>query len=189
MLRKTSNLCTFRPTLKQHRGFTLIELLVVLTVSAIILATAVPALRSFVLNNQRAAAVNELTTALNFARSEALKRARPIAVCHVSDAAKPQPQCNTGNGWEAGWVVFADTDENGEVAPNEEVIRRYEGLGSEATLHGNQSNGLVRFDRLGASQGFNGTITYCDRRGTKAGRSVIISNQGRVRIEEANNCA
>jgi Tfp pilus assembly protein FimT len=76
---------------------TVIEMMVVVVVAAIILALAAPSLREF-LARQRVAAVNaELVTDLQFARSEAVARNRPVYVTFRTDprAGSPPMSCYT----------------------------------------------------------------------------------------------
>ncbi|MBN8772197.1 MAG: GspH/FimT family pseudopilin, partial [Thiobacillus sp.] len=65
----------------KKRGFTLIELVVTLAVAGILLGIAIPNFQLFVMNNRMASQANDLITALNMARSEAVKRAANVMVC------------------------------------------------------------------------------------------------------------
>lgn len=103
------------------RGFTLIELMVTLAVLAILLTVALPNFQIFVMNGRMASQTNDLITALNLARSEAVKRAANVTVCASSDGAS----C-TGS-WAAGWIV---RDAAGTP------IRVQRALGSGSTLTG-----------------------------------------------------
>lgn len=99
------------------RGFTLVELLVTLAVAAILLALATPSLAELLRGNRLAAANNELVTALNVARAEALRRGRPVTVCASAD----QRSCAASTNWATGWVVFEDTVNSG--APSAPAAR------------------------------------------------------------------
>lgn len=171
------------------RGFTLVELMVVLAVSVIILATAAPSLRAFLLNNQRSATVNELSTAFNMARSEALKRAQSVAVCTVANADAAAPTCAASSDWSSGWVVFVDADNNNAIDAGDEILRRYGGTPDGAAINGSRNTGQIEFDRLGAAQGSFATFAYCDHRGASEGRDIVVSNQGRIRTSTTANCA
>jgi len=98
--------------MKRHiRGFTLIELMVAITVTAILLGLGVPAFRDFTRNNRVTAAQNDLVTSLSLARSEALKRNRPVSVCASTDGAT----CSDDTIWSSGWIAFTDRGAAGEL--------------------------------------------------------------------------
>jgi general secretion pathway protein H len=70
-----------RPSLARarHAGFTLFEILVTLTILAVLLGVAVPALRPSPAVELRGAA-GTITTALRQARMEAIKQGKPLAL-------------------------------------------------------------------------------------------------------------
>ena len=88
--------------LKQTKGFTLIELMVTLAVAAIVLGIAVPSFNTQILNNRSIALGEDFATALNFVRSEAVKRGGRVSLCASSDGAT----C-VGN-WVDGFIAFVD---------------------------------------------------------------------------------
>jgi len=86
------------------RGITLIELVVAIAILAVIVALAAPSMTGLIQNNRAAAGANELVTALNLTRSEALKRTRDVEICASDD----QASCS-GN-WRDGWIVRTSGD-------------------------------------------------------------------------------
>lgn len=87
--------------MNDQRGFTLIELMLTIAILAIILGTSVPSFQSMIKNNRIAAVSNDLVIGLQLARSEAIKRGIPVALCASSD----QASCTTTSVWSNGWVV------------------------------------------------------------------------------------
>ncbi len=105
-------------------GFTLIELMITLAIVAIVLAIGVPSFQGMMRNNRAAAHMNEFTSALNLARSEAVKRGVNVGIVP-----------NTG-GWAQGWTVFVDTDGSGSLNGAEVTLRVYDRLEGNPTMTG-----------------------------------------------------
>jgi type IV fimbrial biogenesis protein FimT len=81
------------------RGFNLIELMVAVAIAAILLGIAVPSFRGTSINTTMVGLNNRLIYALNFARSEAVRRGVAVEVLAVNGNAS----------WSQGWSVIADT--------------------------------------------------------------------------------
>lgn len=98
----------------RSRGFTLIELLVTVAVAAILLGVAMPSLRGMIGRNQVAAAVNELSASLQFARAEAVARNRCVSLCSSATtgnyltATPTLPTCAASTSWATGWIMYVD---------------------------------------------------------------------------------
>ncbi|MEO6688556.1 MAG: GspH/FimT family pseudopilin [Dokdonella sp.] len=75
------------------RGFTLLELITAVAIVAILVAVALPNFSEFLIRSTVSDNSSDLIAAINVARSEAVKRGRPVSVI-----------ANGGN-WNAGWQV------------------------------------------------------------------------------------
>jgi type IV fimbrial biogenesis protein FimT len=169
-------------------GFTLIELLIVVAIAAVLAGTAIPGLYRLVKSVQLTSATNDLFGSFMLARSEAVKRRSRVAVCKSQDGAT----CAMTGGWDQGWIVFHDTNNNGRSDPGEQIVQRGHALNSGLRLIGNLNvakyisyapNGETKL----ASGGFQaGTITLCNRsqEATDA-RQIILSSAGRPRVQRA----
>lgn len=160
------------------RGFTLIELLVTMAVAAILLTVAIPNLQMFVLNSRMASQANDLITAFNMARSEAVKRAASVTVCASSNGTT----C-TGT-WAQGWIV---RDAAGTP------IRAQEALGGASTLTGGAnvastitytSNGRTTIPAAATTA--STTLTLCPPSPASVqGRAIQIERTGRTSVAAA----
>lgn len=92
--------------LKNQNAFTLIELLVTICVLGVLLSLAVPSFRSQIVNNKSTVLAEDLTTRINQARYEAVKRAKTVTICASADSTALAPTC-TGS-WTDGYIVFED---------------------------------------------------------------------------------
>lgn len=164
--------------MKKQNGLTLVELMITLIVIAIALAVAVPGFTDFIRGNRVTAQANEFLVSLTFARSEAIKRGRPVAVCASSD----QSSCSGSNDWDAGWIVFADDDgTEGELDGTDELLRVHEALPG-TTLVADGGGDYVRFlgDGLAdANDDFTLTPAGCE---SNQRRSIDMSATGRANV-------
>lgn len=105
-----------------QRGVTLIELLVTLSVLAILLVAATPAMEGLINSNRLRAAANETIAILQSARFEAIRANRRTVACLSADPNADVPVCGAANA--SGWIVFLDADRNGQYGAAETLLRR-----------------------------------------------------------------
>jgi type IV fimbrial biogenesis protein FimT len=158
--------------MRKLSGFTLIELMVTLAVAAIALGIAIPSFNQTMRNNSSSALGSELAGALNYARSEAVKRAKRVSMCASSNGAT----CLAANNWKEGWLVFIDdAAADNTAAPTVGTVLRYwsdinplavisvQKLGSPASdvsfVRFNSTGALARQDNFGRR--ISARITGC----------------------------
>ena len=119
-------------SLTRSIGFTLIELLFTIAVAAILLSLAAPSMQSNYIRSSVRGYQQEINSALNYARGEALARSEIISMCPSADATN----CDTvSENWTNGWLIFIDDGAgsnyaNGTLENDETLIRVFENTGS-----------------------------------------------------------
>ena len=126
-----------RPAMRYSRGFTLIELMVTVAILAILVSIAVPSFRDMIQSNRMLSITNNLMTALQFARSEAIKRGVRVDVCRQSNGA-----CSNGTGWQDGWLVKVNGTDGAVLRVWEATSSSDLVVGPDATLTF-RPNGMV----------------------------------------------
>lgn len=162
-------------------GFTLLELMVAIAVAAILVSVSAPSFRSIIQNNRLVGQSNEIVTAFQVARSEALKRNRSVVICPSSDGAT----CETS--WVDGWIVAEDSAGAGSTTVTlENVIRVW--AAPEGQLAIANAPGFIRFLPRGAVDLRAGSTFPLDPNivlsipDSGAERAVCVSASGRVTI-------
>ena len=160
-------------------GFTITELMLTLAVTAVILTVGVPSFQGLMERNQLTANINQFIASLSFARSEAIKRNLPVALCASSNGIN----CS-GGGFEAGWIVYVNINSDGNRDDDEEILWVSEALPANLTLRGN--NGCcstnIPYTSTGRMANIAGSLSLCKDNDTNKSRKISINIAGRVQL-------
>jgi len=167
---------------KQQTGLTMIELLVVLAIAGILAAAATPSLSSLINSMRQTSTMTQLTSDLNRARSEAIKRNQRILVCVRGN----DTTCGAGTNWQNGWLVCHDDDQDGaceiDTTTNPNPIVVHPSIQASLTLTSNIAS-PIQFNPSGTAGSainltLNGTWTGATSRVAKiAGTGNISKTQ------------
>ncbi|GMG88581.1 pilus assembly FimT family protein [Biformimicrobium ophioploci] len=169
-----------RPPGQQQRGFTLIELMLTIGVLGVIAAIAVPSFTTMIKNNRITATTNEVVGALQFARAEAVRRARVVQVNSVdNDSSK-------------GLLLWMDGDSSGSYQAGEE-LRIMRIADSSMTIVAKVGAAAGAVDFAVAPNGMTNladtlTVNICDDRSGDYGRTISLLASGVVRTETGVTC-
>ena len=167
-------------------GFTLIELMITLAMVSLLMTLGIPSFNEAIRNNRLTTYTNDLVTALNLARSEAVKRNISVSVR------------KSGTDWEDGWDVFTDLDSDGTFDDDGDttlcesgencVLRVFEALPGSYTLRGNNNFAIfIRYTPTGLSNNI-GSFVICENSDgnnvpeARTSRMVIVNAVGRTMI-------
>ncbi|GAB3091907.1 hypothetical protein GCM10027159_06050 [Lysobacter terrae] len=145
-----------RAALRTQRGVTLIELLVTLSVLAILLVAATPAMEGLINSNRLRASANETIAILQSARFEAIRANRRTVACLSADPNADVPVCGAANA--SGWIVFLDADRNGQYGAAERLVRRSTVSGKVQLLGSAAFAGRVTFNADGIARDAGGNL-------------------------------
>jgi type IV fimbrial biogenesis protein FimT len=175
-------------------GLTLVEMLVVIAVAGVLTTLAVPAMTATLDSIRLSAAFDTFLSGMYLARSEAISRTGPVVLCKSANGVS----CSPTGGWEQGWIIFGDTNNNGQRDDAERLVTQQPGLSPGLKLTGNLTVAkYVSFGPTGAAKlvggGFQaGTLTLCRQSpGSGEARQVVLNVAGRLRVQKtaAHSCA
>lgn len=189
----------------QPRGFTLVELMVVIAVLAIMLTLATPDFSSFIQNNRIRSATEDLLTAINVARTEAIKRGSAILLCRTGDphaapaalacgANEPDGTANQVEDWTPGWIMYSKPNYTGSGGTNYNNATDGDPLkvgnpaptGVTVTSNGTGNQWLTYFGDGTLNEGGAAALfAICDNRGASEGRLITIPTVGRPHVTES----
>jgi len=166
-------------------GFSLIELLVVMAIAAVLLGIGVPNMQQYVVSSRLSTAANDFFTALNLARSEAVRRGAQVTLI-TNGAANSRD-------WTSGWTMFVDANSDGALSAGEEVLRVGAAQDAPMTIFGSANFGTsVAFDSSGRLTSGGGSFVICHGTalvadGIARSRALILNSAGRARIAFDSN--
>jgi type IV fimbrial biogenesis protein FimT len=169
----------------KYAAFTLLETLISLIIISVALAMAFPNLSSFLRDSRMNAVVTEFTNALYLARSESIKRAVNVTLCSSTDGIA----CSESEGWQYGWLVFADSNANASMDSDDSLIRVYHNPNNEFTLIGNTYvDSQIHYLPTGRISVLGGTISVCANDRSELGKNIVLIATGRFRIDTDIAC-
>jgi type IV fimbrial biogenesis protein FimT len=169
-----------------QRGFSLAELLATMGIAALLLSVGLPGLSSFAKDARQVSVANELLADFHYARDLAITSNSRVTICPSSNGAT----CD-GAGWNAGRIVFVDTDGNQVVSAGETVQRVTSDMGQVAVAttefgtsityrpNGRAMANVVRDN--------TGEFVICDDRGAEHARALIVDMSGRPRVSHEDS--
>jgi type IV fimbrial biogenesis protein FimT len=179
---------------RANSGFSLVELMVVAAIAAVLLAITVPSMGAMLSTQRTVSLTNIFLHSLHLARSEAIKRNGRAVVCKSANG----QQCTTAGGWEQGWIVFHDVNNNAQLDGDELVVQQHGPAPAGMRLRGNApvvsyvsySAGGTAKMMSGAFQA--GTFTLCPAAAGNGAdvRLVVLGGPGRPRVQKGTpaNC-
>lgn len=186
---------------KRERGFNLLELMVTLLVVGIVLGFGVPSFMEFQRNNAMTSAANDFVSAMQLARTEAVKRQVAVTLCESANPTAAVPACGVGP--NSGYIVFVDdvnplapapTDGNAVVDGGETVLLQRPAPGGTLAITADSTyltygpDGFVVPTAVGQVQPSLQNVLLCDDRGNRdsggrsAARALRVSPIGRPQI-------
>ncbi len=173
-----------------QRGFTLVELMVTVAVVAILAAIAFPSFESTMRSNRVATTTNELISSISLTRSEAMRNPNGAALC----TSRTGEACD--GEWSDGWLVWIDTDGDGELDSGERVVR-FTQANSKLVFVGSSGGDdetakRIRFDqrgRLRSDDAHERTIEFEPQNcgaGQPLQRTLVIGPSGTPRVTKGD---
>ena len=159
-------------------GVTALELMVVMAIVAILLSTAVPAVKNYTWNLRLRTAMDTLQTDLNLARAHAISHNAEMIICPASGG----HDCSGSSQWQQGWIVFPDLHTDRRRQAREPLVKNA-GAVEFLDISSSRSRSYLRFYPNGSAPGSNVSISFCDKRGAEFAGKIVVSNTGRIRSE------
>jgi len=159
---------------RRLRGVSLLELCVTLAIAALLCLLTLPSL-SRALSDWRADMLRmQLVSVFNSARSIAITRHEPVAVCPSADGA------HCGSDWSRGWLIHRDHGGSAETPAAEDILQFRAGYDDSALrARTGQARRRLRFQGNGSSGGSPLTVHICA--GGRLQGQVVVNNVGRTR--------
>ena len=171
-----------------QRGLTLVELVVVMAIFSILAVTGLSWAGTAIKGIQIQFATRMLFSAVVQARNEAVVRNMRVVLCKSSTG----QGCSFAGGWDQGWMIFGDANNNAARDSNEPILFVQKRLAGTVRIMGNAAvSNYVSYTGQGNSKsttgGFQaGTITLCDLTDISAqARKIVITSTGKPHVETA----
>ena len=167
---------------KKQSGMTLEELIIVVGVIATLSALVPSMLYAMARSNHVSTTVNRLSHDLRLARNEAVRNNEQYVICKSRDG---KSCARNKNGWEQGWLVYADINKNRTHEPGEYVVRYQPAFDNNVKIQYRAfgSRHYVTYKASGWTM-TNGTFHVCGEAKGRFAKAIVLYKTGRVRISD-----
>ena len=148
--------------------------MITISIAGVLAAIAIPSFKSSISGNRLTTSTNDMVTALNLARSEAVKRGKRVVVRR------------TVTNWKDGWRVFIDENNDDDYTTTgsnpDTQLRVYSSIPTAISLTGNTNFvNFVRYMPSGQTSA-DGIFVLCDSGAISGAKMIIVNPVGRVQI-------
>ena len=149
----------------------MIELVITVVIAGILMAVAVPGMRSYIQNAKATSLADIWVSSLAYARSEAVARSTAVSLCPTTTGSS----CGTSSQWTSGWLIFVDAAGNGSYDSSADtIIKVRDTLGANTTFTTTQS--FVTYSSMGAVKAGAGTFLLKATNCTGANSRTVTLN-------------
>jgi type IV fimbrial biogenesis protein FimT len=165
--------------MKFMKGFTLIEMLIAILLSAILIAIGVPNYKYLMQNMNAMALSTDFTTALAYARNEAIRRVNFVTICPAANTSLNS--CGAAGNWSNGWIIFVDPNATGTISSGSTLLKVREALETGTSITTTQAK--IIYTSGGALNSGVGTFTLAAPGCSGGyGRIITLTTTGLARI-------
>jgi type IV fimbrial biogenesis protein FimT len=173
------------PVSSSQRGFTLVELMVVIAMVGILAMLAVPGWEAVQTRTAIRTLVNDYTSSLAFARSEAVRQNTPVTVCPSNNGTV----CTDSN-VEGGWIVHIGLP---AAVPNPPILQDTlprPRVRTAFVINDVASRAVTYLPNGQARAMAPNTLRICPTNATfdSFSRNIVINATTRLRIDSPNVC-
>lgn len=138
--------------MNKNSGFTLVELIIVVAITGILIAVAVPSMRTYISNSAANSLSGTVLIDIMYARNHAITNSDIVKMIPTGTAttgASTFTPNSAGVNWAQGWTIFVDNNNDSVIDASELVIRNHASFGPDAHI----SSGPGAHIGVGTQQG------------------------------------
>jgi len=165
----------------QVNGFSLIEVMTACSIVGILLAISSPSYTRLLAENERDNSLTLLKASLMFTRIYAIKNNSNVTLC-------PLVSGHCTNEWHKELSIFVDFNSNQQLDGEDYILKVIAKVNEAHALTYPRIAVTYRAD--GSLDGFqSGSLIYCLPEGLNLrGKRITVSQAGRIRIRDTDNC-
>lgn len=123
--------------MKNYNGFTLVELIIVVAITGILVAVAVPSMRTYISNSAANSLSGTVLIDIMYARNHAITNSKVVKMIPTGAAdsgASTFTPNSAGVNWAQGWSIFVDDNNDNVIDAGELVLRNHASFGPDAHI-------------------------------------------------------